>query len=876
MKTLFPFQREAVKFCASRRGTLVAAGMGCGKTAIASTAALVWLAEHPDWKRVLIICPASLKQNWVTEFLMWQEAFPLQVEATIGIASGNVFPDATVVVINYDILSKPDFEQALYGEPWDVIICDECFPAGTKVLTPGGAVNIEDVREGDEVMNASGSGTVRRTIRSSSRLLVRVETSCGSITCTPNHPFFTNEGWVIACLLNQTHVLKRHDEIMRMVQGGPDSIEGGEILRQELLREMENVTAGNQSCHQEEDTTGEVERHFQKDAHRKSPHRQAMLGAHDEKESNVHAGSQREGLCHPARNWSQARDQERQRHGTNDGGEDCSRHVSRIDGELRRQNGGREGVSKSLQGGCGVAALEDGRGDGRIFSQCIEQAGSRPEEGGEAVQLGVGDSASEEPIRVRSSRRIEATDSRTDLFNIEVSNHPSYFVLIGGTPVLVHNCHAIKSPQTLRTKCVKRLKARRKLGLTGTPILNKPVELFPVLEWLDPQHWTNWKYFVTRYCDAKPGWGKSLDVSGASNLDELNRKLTETVMYRITKEEALKDLPPRLRQLLVLPPPESAKPLIDEEKRIWTLREDTLAQLRAEKQRAIVAKDEAAYKDAASKLKSTFSAAMAAMSKIRHDLGVAKVPLANQHINDALDQGAEKIVVFAHHKAVLSAIADHFQPYGTLIITGETPAMERQGIVDAFQKKPEHRVIVLSILAAGVGLNLQAASHVVMVESDWRPGINDQAESRCHRHGQLNSVLVQHLVFDGSLDAKMVRRCIEKQEVIDQAVDGKAPDAKPHPHGGTAQPKRDMKLIGANMSDAERRTAHAAIRHLAALDKDGARRANGAGFSKVDTVAGHQLAALESPSPAQYATMRQIAMKYKGQLSPSLRIDMQH
>ena len=562
MKSLFPFQREAVKFCASRRGTLVAAGMGCGKTAIASTAALVWLAEHPDWKRVLIICPASLKQNWVTEFLMWQEAFPLQVEATIGIASGNVFPDATVVVINYDILSKPDFEQSLYGEPWDVIVCDES--------------------------------------------------------------------------------------------------------------------------------------------------------------------------------------------------------------------------------------------------------------------------------------------------------------------------HALKGQTTLRTKCVKRLKARRKVCLTGTPILNKPVELWTQLEWLDPQHWTNWKYFVTRYCDAKPGWGRSLDVSGASNLDELNRKLKETVMYRITKEEALKDLPPRLRQLLVLPPPESAKPLIDEEKRIWTLREDTLAQLRAEKQRAIIAKDEAAYKLAAAKLKSTFSAAMSAMSKIRHDLGVAKVPLANQHISDALNQGVEKIVVFAHHKAVLSAIADHFQPYGSLIITGETPAMERQGIVDAFQKKSEHRVIVLSILAAGVGLNLQAASHVVMVESDWRPGINDQAESRCHRHGQLNSVLIQHLVFDGSLDARMVRRCIEKQEVIDQAVDGKIPDAKPHPHGGTVQPKRDMKLIGANMSDAERRTAHAAIRHLAALDKDGARRANGAGFSKVDTVAGHQLAALESPSPAQYATMRQIAMKYKGQLSPSLRIDMQH
>jgi len=434
--------------------------------------------------------------------------------------------------------------------------------------------------------------------------------------------------------------------------------------------------------------------------------------------------------------------------------------------------------------------------------------------------------------------------------------------------------HMLKTPGAKRTKAVKRIKARRKMFLSGTPAPNRPVELFPQLSMLDPQQWGNWKYFVERYCSAKPGFNNSLDVSGSSNELELYRRLTQgpgAIMYRVTKEQCLA-LPEKQHRILEVPPPEHCKPLLDMERRLFTMRQETLASLKRLREGEFG--DEAEYKANAAKLNSTQTASMAEMSRIRQELATAKAPLIVDHAKALLESGVDKLVIAGHHRNALAIIADSLNDYGSLLYYGGVAMSKRQGMVDKFQTDPTCRVICLGIGAGGVGITLVASSYVVMCESTWNTATNTQAIDRIHRIGAEREVKIDWIVFQNSLDAKVLQTCLRKDNVVDAIIDGKAPDAKPHPHGGTAQPKRDMKLIGANMSDAERRTAHAAIRHLAALDKDGARRANGAGFSKVDTMVGHQLASLESPSPAQYATMRQIAMKYRGQLSPSLRIDL--
>jgi SWI/SNF-related matrix-associated actin-dependent regulator 1 of chromatin subfamily A len=90
--------------------------------------------------------------------------------------------------------------------------------------------------------------------------------------------------------------------------------------------------------------------------------------------------------------------------------------------------------------------------------------------------------------------------------------------------------------------------------------------------------------------------------------------------------------------------------------------------------------------------------------------------------------------------------------------------------VDAFQNDPERRVIVCGMQSMAEGHTLTASSHVVFAELDWTPGKLAQAEDRLHRIGQHDSVLVQHIVLDGSLDGRMAELIVEKMQVITEAI----------------------------------------------------------------------------------------------------------
>ena len=99
-------------------------------------------------------------------------------------------------------------------------------------------------------------------------------------------------------------------------------------------------------------------------------------------------------------------------------------------------------------------------------------------------------------------------------------------------------------------------------------------------------------------------------------------------------------------------------------------------------------------------------------------------------------------------------------------------ATQKQQSVDLFQNDKQVKLFVGSVTAAGVGITLTAASHVVFCELDWRPAMVTQAEDRCHRIGQKDAVNVYHIVFDASLDSNMVKRIVEKQQIIDSAIGG--------------------------------------------------------------------------------------------------------
>lgn len=449
--------------------------------------------------------------------------------------------------------------------------------------------------------------------------------------------------------------------------------------------------------------------------------------------------------------------------------------------------------------------------------------------------------------------------------------------------IVADECHLIKNPKSQRSQalCGKRatkadiaagrtstsgIPAKRKLALTGTPILNRPMEIFPILNWLDPVAWPNGFKFGVRYAGGTNGrWG--WDFTGATHLDELQRILRSTLMVRRLKAEVLLELPAKRRQVIELASNGSAE-LVDMERAVWDRNKERLEQLKARVELARVSDNQEDYATAAAELKAGAVAAFADGAKIAHEIALAKVPDVIEHLTENLESG--KIVCFAHHLDVIGQIAAAFP--GCAVITVDVSLEDRQRAVDRFQNDPACRLIVCGIKAAGVGLTLTASSHVVFSEIDWVPGTMSQCEDRTHRIGQRDAVLVQLLVLERSLDAHKVQTLISKQEIIDKALD-QAPDAS------VSEPVVPVTCVTITVAEAKREAAALTREQVAAVHRglqmlagvcDGAVKRDGCGFNGADAFIGHALANAPGLSGKQAALGRKLLIKYRRQLPMGL------
>ncbi len=411
------------------------------------------------------------------------------------------------------------------------------------------------------------------------------------------------------------------------------------------------------------------------------------------------------------------------------------------------------------------------------------------------------------------------------------------------------------------------IQARYRLFLSGTPILNRPIELWPILRSLGV--FKSWRQYVTRYCSGHQGrfgW----DVSGASNLDELQDILRSKCMIRRLKSQVLTELPAKRRAVIELPVNGAAE-TVAKENAAYEASEAALADLRAAVEMAKASDNPNDYSEAVKRLADAAQVSFTEMARVRHETSLAKVPAAVAFAVDVLEGGTQKLVVFAHHHDVIDGIMAGLKDYNPVCLTGEMAPEDRQESVDRFQNDPTVRVFVGSIRAAGVGLTLTASSHVLFCELDWTPGNITQAEDRCHRIGQHNSVLIQHLVLEGSLDAKMAKALVEKTAVIDQALDVEQPiEALPlssESEAATRQtPRNQLADEASKMSPEQVADIHSKLRYLAAMDADRALWVNGVGFNRIDNRLGHSLAEAKQLTPKQAALGARILRKYHQQL----------
>ena len=315
----------------------------------------------------------------------------------------------------------------------------------------------------------------------------------------------------------------------------------------------------------------------------------------------------------------------------------------------------------------------------------------------------------------------------------------------------------LKEKSAKRTKSANKIgrKAEFNIGLSGTPILNRPIEFFTFLNMISPKQFPSQFKFGMRYCNGYHN-GFGYTFKGASRTDEL-RQIIHPLMIRRRKDEVLTELPDKRRRDIFIDMPGSYyQDYMAAENNLVS----TLQSLSPDKK--VVSNE---YEENRMWL-------LSKLNYLRHLVGLAKAEAAEEIIQSFVD-AKEKLVVFGHHHDVLD-LMDKYLDKRKIIhskVDGRTPTQDRQEQIDNFQNDPDCMVFLAST-AMGMGVTLTAASNALFVERQWTPGIEEQMEDRIHRIGQDKGVLIHYMQVENSIDEKMSKLVEYKRSVLNEILDG--------------------------------------------------------------------------------------------------------
>ncbi|MGC8979160.1 DEAD/DEAH box helicase [Caldisericum sp.] len=340
------------------------------------------------------------------------------------------------------------------------------------------------------------------------------------------------------------------------------------------------------------------------------------------------------------------------------------------------------------------------------------------------------------------------TDFKADIVLIGyslVTHHEENLKNINARLLIVDECHMIKQLSAQRTKAVLRIgeKIEKIIALSGTPLLNRPLEIYPIIKLLKPSLFRSKKVFMDRYC---PG----LYHQGVSNLDELHDILRSNMMIRRLKKDVLKELPEKRRITELLIP-----------------EKEDMIRYNKMKDEFIDLIEKGADQDVR----------LVMETKLRQLLGEIKVPVATEYIRNLLEASGDKIVVFCYHRAVVNELLIKFQQIA-VGFSGEDIAEYRAEQERRFIEDPAVRMLVTTFGAGGVGLNLQVANKVIILELPWRPGDLLQAEDRIHRIGQTKNTETIILVSARTVDERVAELINEKIKIIEGVIEGPIEERK--------------------------------------------------------------------------------------------------
>lgn len=341
----------------------------------------------------------------------------------------------------------------------------------------------------------------------------------------------------------------------------------------------------------------------------------------------------------------------------------------------------------------------------------------------------------------------------------------------------------IKNWETKTTQVVKSLKSRYALVLSGTPLENRLSELFSVVQFVDDRRLGPGFRFFNRHrvVDEK---GK---VLGYKNMAEL-RKTLAPIMLRRTRDQVLKQLPPRTTNIVRVMPTEEQKAINDSNMRV-------VAQ--------IVRKAYFTEMDFLRLQRSLLAARMAADSTFlntkEHPSHSSKLENLEELLIQLFEDKDRKVVLFSEWTTMLGLIEEVLRRHNLRYVRldGSVPQKKRKALVDEFQNDPECQLFITTN-AGSTGLNLQKANTVINVDLPWNPAILEQRIARAHRMGQENPVDVYLLVTQDTLEEQMLVSLDDKRNLALAVLDSESDVDEINMVSGMDEMKRRLEiLIGA-------------------------------------------------------------------------------
>lgn len=354
----------------------------------------------------------------------------------------------------------------------------------------------------------------------------------------------------------------------------------------------------------------------------------------------------------------------------------------------------------------------------------------------------------------RPPKNFDISEHRIIILNWEiVGSWIPVLLRMKAKTVIIDECQRICNRAAKRTKNVKRLCRRvpRVLALSGTPLTNRPAELFTVLNLLRPDKFPAFWSYAMKYCTPRMrpwGW----EFKGAKNIPKLHKRLKKILMLRRLKEDVLKDLPTLTREVIPLPITNRAEyQEARKDFRRWANR--NLGKGKARRA-----------------MKAEHLTKVGYMKRL-----AAKLKLANAiaWFDAFLEDTEGKIIAFGIHKSVVRALHEHYHKISGLL-DGSVPPTKRKGVIKKWKANDRQRVLFCNNRVGGVGWNGTEAQYLVHFEIPWTPAELDQCDARAHRMGAKKDrpITSYILVARDTVEERHCEIIQDKQGIFKGVMDG--------------------------------------------------------------------------------------------------------